>query len=228
MMQGAGIVSVLFFRALYRVLRGSLAGERKLVLGPVSPEPDVTASGSMRLSVEDGMESWLDLETGAITTVPVKSEAVSAPSAMMAVVCAALDEYEIPYLRTNATSIVLHRREEHGRYVVLYTVSDADRLVHAWTAFGAHVPELARTRVRGLIEHINPHIPAGHLELDDEDGDVYVRVRFTPSEADLTPLMARQAMYTVLTVAEEYHAIIMRVAFGGLTVEEAIAEGEIW
>jgi hypothetical protein len=179
----------------------------------------------MRLSSSNGVDCWLDLQTGELSewTAPEPS----APQGLMALACAAFDEANIRYHQKPAGGVLLLLGRSHARYVVDFRADDASRQFDCATLHAAMIPEDRHAETLELCERLNALKGPGTYGLDEEDGTVVVHICWTVVGDYAPPERIRDTVFEVARLAEWSHDAFMRVGFGGMTADEVLGwEGE--
>lgn len=181
----------------------------------------------VKLSEQCGIEQWLDLCTGRILTHPGDLEAPPALEPLMPIVQAALKERGLLYLPYGDAHLLVPCREPEARYTMVLTVMEEERRLEAWCSFGAMVPEAAREAVGTVVERLNVESTGSVLRID-ENGDVIIVCGVLLPGEPLSYEMVYEVLGILRNDASRAHHPVMRVAFGGLSPEEALAEEDLW
>ena len=177
----------------------------------------------LRLASKDGVDSWLDFQTGEVSEWTAPD--VLARRSLLSQARAAFDEFEMPCYPSFRGGLILHLGGNVARFIVWFTASDATREFCCATAFGATIPDDRHAETHELCDRLNERNGAGTFELDDEDGTVVVRLRWTAPEDDVQPERIRDSVFRACNLAEWAHEAFMQVAYGGLTADEVLGWG---
>lgn len=198
-----------------------------------------------KLAEEDGRETWVDFQTGALVEGPARTIGPSSPppkqsqsmaedlfadsstsdeQPLMSVVCAMLDEYEYSYQKLDDTRLHLTSRNEHGVYSLLFNANDETDLVRLSGGYGSNVPVHRRLAVAEALTRINYRLGIGNFDLDFSDGELRFRIAVDVEDGRLSIKMADNMLGFTLHTMERFHDSIMRVAFGNADPEGTIAE----
>jgi hypothetical protein len=212
---------------------------RALVRRDIRDEP----GRAMRLSSENGRETWLDLTTGHLVdclareagdeggageSAPAEQSpaALQVPGPLMAVVFGVLDGRGWEYQLRGPN--LLNSRVRNGRFAfdLLFLAEEEAREVCCGAVFTTRVPESRRMAVVEALARANWGLSVGNFEMDFSDGEVRFRTGVALSDGELTPGMVEAMLQTVLGTSEFYHDAVMRVAFGEVEPGVAIGEAE--
>ena len=104
-------------------------------------------------------------------------------------------------------------REEEEQFI-FYSVLDT------------HITEDRRLAVSEFLTRANYGLIIGNFELDFTDGEVRCKTSISVKGEQLTKDLIEPMVYINVAMMDRYMPGIMRVAYGGATPEEAIAEIE--
>ena len=194
---------------------------------PQSPELVSEGERWMKLTDEGGVSRWLDLRTGRILTQPPETAAPTLDP-MMAIVQAALKERCLVYLPYGDVHSLVPCREAEARYTVILTVAESERRFEAWVSFGARIPEATRPAVAEVVARLNDRTAGSLIRVDEGGSDVFVVCGAELAGEPLTRDMVHAVIDVLLKDAGLAHHPVMRVAFGGLSPEDALDEQDIW
>lgn len=214
------------------------AKSRALAFRDVRDEP----GRCLRLASEDGVESWLDFDTGRILVglsqrdgdTPVqktkedfpKDHAPSTNGSLVNVVRGYLDEMEYKYLVVDAERTALKITETHGTYEVRITVDEQSRRVICHSLFGPRMPENRLVEILEAVARANDGLIIGNFELNFETSALCFKASFDADGVAFFPAMMHNMLVASMCVCEGYHDALMSVAFGGAKPAIAIAAVE--
>lgn len=115
---------------------------------------------------------------------------------------------------------------EHGELRCYASVRvDLEQFVF-YAVAGVKVPEDVRGAVAEFIARANYGLRIGNFELDFRDGEVRYKSSLDFEGEELTDALIRNAIYPAVRIMDEYLPGLLKVAFGGKSPAEAIAEIE--
>ncbi|MEN9935191.1 MAG: hypothetical protein RLZZ387_1770 [Chloroflexota bacterium] len=91
---------------------------------------------------------------------------------------------------------------------------------------GVKVPADRRPEVAEFITRANYGLRIGNFELSFEDGEVRYKSSIDFEDETLTNSLIRNVIYPAVRIMDEYLPGLLRVAFGGLSADDAISEIE--
>jgi hypothetical protein len=204
---------------------------RRLTFHDVRSEP----GRCMKLADEpDGHEVWLDFETGKIapgdpldpvTESEIEQPTSSAPEGMLlSTIRAMLDAQQFQYQAIGTNSLTSTFHNEHGVYTILFSAWDATAIVTLWGAYGSNIPENRRVPIAEALTRINFLLSLGNFELDFSDGELHFRIGIDVEDGRLSEKMLSNMLCCTLHAMERFHVALMRIAFGDIEPETALAE----
>ncbi len=87
-------------------------------------------------------------------------------------------------------------------------------------------PELSRLPAAEFIARANYGLRIGNFELDFNDGEVRYKSSLDFEGAELTPALIRNAIYPAVQTLDRYLPGLMKVIYGTMAPQDAIAEIE--
>jgi hypothetical protein len=197
---------------------------RRLVRQDIRDEPD----RFMKLGERNGLEIWLDTETGRESAaVPRPAEQIEPEAAeeviaegMLAVAVRTLREEGCRYVRTAANEVefIAEGKERKARCRII--ALDEHRQVVCYTEFGPRVPAPFIPAVAETLLRINDGIVFGNFDLEFRTGRVRFKAAMALNGAELTPGMVRTMVSVGLSAMDVYAERILEVASGAGRPEE--------
>jgi hypothetical protein len=207
---------------------------RRLVRTDVRDDPD----RMMKVGERDGLETWIDLGTGAESVgLPQRrpgeegggsdaSETAPLPDGLLGVVEQVLREEGSSYTRVKANAVQFVAEGMHRKGRCTITVLEPQQQVLCYMEFGPPVPPPFRPAVWETLLRINDGLVFGNFDFRFRTG----RVRFKSSTAlsgePLLPSMVRSMVSVGFSAMDYYGEAIMDVASGVVGPEEAIRRAE--
>jgi hypothetical protein len=190
-------------------------------------------SHMMRLATEDGVEYWLDLETGEqIASLAERADSAAhddaAPppssdsSPLMPVVRAALDQLEWkPDVRDDAFARIRVAGTLFD-FNLLIVIDDAARTIVCYGIVPVHADPDRRAAAVEAIVRINQGLRIGSFDLDFSDGQMRYRTGCDVEGGALTEHMVRTMLGNVCCCIDQFSRALMLVLFGQASAEEAV------
>ena len=183
------------------------------------------------LAVEDGLEYWLDLDTGRqVVSLPqhapgpddanAAARDASSPS-LLDVVRDAIQTLEWEPDRSDSTSL---RVRIAGRTLNFSLVVFTDDVARTFVCYGLlpiRVPEDRRVEVAEVIARINYRLRLGNFDIDFADGEVRYRTGCDVEGGTLTLHMVLTVFGNVCASVDRYGPAVLQVLFGGVSPAEA-------
>lgn len=113
---------------------------------------------------------------------------------------------------------------EHAEYDFLIAVDEASEMVVCYARAARHVPAARRAAVCELLTRINYDLALGCFEMDLGDGELLFRTGVDAEGGALSAGMVDSLVSVAFYTFDRFHPTIMRVAYGGASPEEALAE----
>lgn len=187
----------------------------------------------VRISVDDGRETWLDYRTGEMETrastrvaivEPRQSPEIIAPGEpLMPTVLGALAATITAFAWGDATTVAFIWHGASGFHLYRTSVNEEERSITCCCAFGAYVPEARRPAIGELLLRLNS-FPSHYVLIMDSDSG---RVSALSSRCIDHPVCSLYDIYMIWHHISEFAAAnceaIMRVAFGGMSPYEYTA-----
>ena len=142
---------------------------------------------------------------------------------LMSVVKAMLDGHDYRYHEISANSLTVRIRNKHGVYTVFFSTNDKTDLVRVLCSYGPYVPESRRAAVAEAVSRINIQLWLGNFELDFSDGEIRHRMSIDVESGLLSGKMVDNMLGFTLNSMDRFNVPLMRVAFGGVEPELALA-----
>ena len=201
----------------------------------------------IRIADEDGLETWLDLETGFFTYLtsgaetafpspedasPMFEESTGEESAsdeifsrpLMDTMRAMLDGYGYRYSQLDEVSLHLVVRGSKGMNSLFITVDDARDYIRVVGSYGPGVPAERRIAVAEAVSRVNVCLGHGNFELDFSDGELRYRISMDIEGGLFGEKVADNMVGCTLHTMDRYADALMRVAFGDVEPEQAVRE----
>lgn len=185
------------------------------------------AGRCLKLGDEDGLETWLDFQTGSLIQGLAQREAegeswlqsaeepvVGAGTALIDVVTSALDLRGWEYDRRGDDVVTTGVTGERSRYGVTVLTSEQFQVVTGLCFFPTKVPEKRRKRVAVLLNRLNWDLTVGCVEMDESDGEMRCRTSIDAEGGELVEKMVGNVIDSLVGTAERVHDEIMAAAFG--------------
>lgn len=184
----------------------------------------------VRISADEGLETWLDLRTGAMATriattreletrqheptpVPRRNEP------LMPVVCAALSESN-PFTRQVDATIFFPTHDSNGFYWNQVDVDEELRSIGYRCTLGTHVPEPQRAALVELVSRVSESKTGCIFVFDAEDGWISAWLACVIEQPACSASIVHDMLAEIRSFVAAHHETIMRVAFGGMSPYE--------
>jgi len=207
---------------------------RRLVRTDVRDEP----GRMLQLADEDGIETWLDFNTGAMykgllhrgqelsPTEPNEVRPVSATvTELLSVTRATLDGFEWRYTQVNENVLALNITGV-AMYSACFAIDETVRQMAFFLVFAARTPQERRVAIAEALTRANYGLQLGSFEMDFTDGEIRFQVAVNVEGSTLTQAMIGNMIAAGMTTCDTYHDAIMRVMFSGDEPSAAIAKAE--
>lgn len=195
----------------------------------------------MPLSSEEGLETWLDFETGQMIqgfphradVAPTAASAMEPPGSLEertpdpgsleAVVLSVIVESNSRYRRFGEKAFALRATGDKASYEILLTVDEQLAQVGCLTFFASNAPEPRRVAMAETVVRANYYLLLGNFDLDFADGELRFRVAMDVEGGALVPAMVRNLIALSIASCERHHDAFMSVMFGGTSPQDALA-----
>ena len=216
-------------------LAGTRAGKLAIPSGwspEVSDLFDVEGAGEdeaarlLRLAVEDGVETFLDLETGAQiqsepdTPAPPASRATPLHDALIA----AINALDWRHYFSDAPVAYVDHTGKAGVYSSRYLVNEAGDLVLCFTRAPLFVPLRARRKVMEFITRVNRDLTYGCFDMSLDDGRLGVRTSVDVEGAFLSQEAVQNLASNNVHLLDRYYPALMEVVYGKRSPKEALEQ----
>jgi len=186
----------------------------------------------IQLASENGLDYWLDLDTGrqivALAQPPASgaSEQPSPPTSadrppLLPIVLEAMECIEWRPEDVDDTTIFIRVRARRFLFTLGICVDDAARTVACYGLLPVQVDAGQRLKVAEAIVRINQGLRIGCFDLDFDDGEVRFRVGCDVAGGALTRQMALTMFGAVSEAIDRYGPALMSVIFGQVSPEDA-------
>lgn len=115
---------------------------------------------------------------------------------------------------------------DSGKFRVIVHVNVELEQIYCYVYAEVNVPGDALSEVAEFITRANWGMRIGNFEMDLTDGEVRYKSSLDFEGQPLSPQLIRNAIYPAVTTMDRYFPSLMRVAFGGATAADAVAEIE--
>jgi len=115
---------------------------------------------------------------------------------------------------------------DSGKFRVITHVNVELEQLYIYVVAEVNVPDETRMGVAEFITRANYGMRIGNFELDLNDGEVRYKSSLDFEGHELTPGLVHNAIYPAVTTMDRYFPSLMKVAFGGASAAEAVAEVE--
>ena len=144
---------------------------------------------------------------------------------LLPIVTAALDEREWEYTTNDdQTFVSFGISADHAAYHCAIFVDDDARLVTMLAQSTLRVPLEERPSACELLMRANHGLLFGNFDLDFSDGEVRYKVSVDVEGGTLGITMVHTMITTALDMYELWYPPLMKVIYGGVTPEDAVAE----
>lgn len=117
-------------------------------------------------------------------------------------------------------------RGESGKFRVICQINVELEQLYLYVIADVNVPEQARALAAEFITRANYGMRIGNFEMDYTDGEVRYKSSIDFEGEVLTRRLIQNAIAPAVSTIDRYFPSLMRVAFGGSTPAEAVAEVE--
>ena len=199
---------------------------------------------AMPLGTRNGLESWVDFNTGEVmfglpkrkTPDPApQSEAPSAPEppaapplpepepgAMSAILVAAVESRGWRYLPAkNGTAVDLYVGGDNATFRLWGAVDEKLEQLSIFVISPSKVPVERRAAVAEFVARVNWIRRLGGYDFDFESGELVYKVGVDVEGGELTEAMVQNYFSQALWVADHYHNALQKVVFGGVEPKAA-------
>lgn len=115
---------------------------------------------------------------------------------------------------------------ESGKFRVIAHVNVELEQLYLYVIAEVNVPVEARGSVAEFIARANYGMRIGNFELDYNDGEVRYKSSLDFEGLPLAERLVHNAIYPAVTTMDRYFPSLMKVAFGGASAAEAVADIE--
>ena len=115
---------------------------------------------------------------------------------------------------------------ESAKFRVIAHVNVELEQLYLYVIADVNVPEETRDVVSEFVCRSNYGMRIGNFEIDVTDGEIRYKSSLDFEGEVLTHQLIRNAIYPAATTIDRYFPALMRVAFGGATAADAVAEVE--
>ena len=144
---------------------------------------------------------------------------------LLPIVIAALDEREWTYSVNEELNLVAFGiTADHAAYNCAVIVDDDTRLVTMLARTSLRVPLEERAPACELLMRANHGLMLGNFDLDFADGEVRYKVSVDVEGGTLGTRMVQTMITIALDMHEMWYPPLMKVIYGGVTPEDAVAE----
>jgi len=192
------------------------------------PAPECDKERWMLLSTENGVETWMDFQTGLTETRPVKAPAKPAHTPILQAARRSLQEAKLLFQEYDAQRLTAGFKETHGRYHVFLNVEEPARRFSVWTAYGSKAPVERIPAVEELVARINERLDTGDVSVNRESGEIFVRALCVLGDEELAMATVPNMMRFVVETADRWHPAVMRVLYGGMNAKQVLGEEGVW
>ena len=211
---------------------------------PADTEDRTDADRFLKIGEDDGIATWLDFETGALSWTaadPPDEPATTDPAAgggspmsdddepvnlgvLLGTIRCMLDGRAYHYEQVNAQSLHLYIRGVKGLHSIHLSADDKTCLVRVLGSYGAAVPVDRRVAIAEAVSRANFTLILGNFELDFSDGELRFRISMDIEGGLFTEQVASSMLGCTLHTMDRFADTFMRVAFGDIEPEEALRE----
>ena len=175
----------------------------------------------LKLAEEGDLETWLDFETGAVTT---GTKRLAAGEGLLAIVTSALAERDFKCHRYEDDSVFGRLRTDKATYELFVHADDERNTVGIFLLFPTHAPEARRAVVAELCTRANWELLIGSVDMDWSDGDVRFRAGIDVEDSALSPAMVHNVVSAAAWTLDTYHDALLKVMISGADPAKAFAE----
>lgn len=179
----------------------------------------------LSLGVSDGVETVLDLETGAQISTAVDTQLPSGTPLHDALI-AALDAIGWSYYRSDSPAAFVDLPGKTGAYTTRFYANEPSDTLVGFTFAPLLVPLRARRRVLEFVARANHGLMQGSFELAFDSGALGVRTSLDARGQPLTDRRVFSMAWNGVAVLDRYTTQLMEVIYAKRNVREAIEEAE--
>ncbi|HEY9830618.1 MAG TPA: YbjN domain-containing protein [Stenomitos sp.] len=115
---------------------------------------------------------------------------------------------------------------ENSDYTCYAFIDEEEHIFRFYSICPVKVPLKQRLLLAEFLTRVNYGLRIGNFEMDFEDGDIRYKTSIDVEGERLTPPFVKHLVYNNLSVMDNYLPGIMKVIYGGMSPEDAIAEIE--
>jgi hypothetical protein len=186
----------------------------------------------IQLATEDGLDYWLDLDTGKQIVALSQRPASGTPeqpsptpsrdrTPLLPVLLAAMECIEWKPDHVDDTTILIRVQGRRFLVTLCVCVDDAARMIACYGILPVQVAPERRLSVAEAIVRINQGLRIGCFDLDFDDGEVRFRVGCDVEGGALTQHMALTMFGAVSGSVDRFGPALMSVIFGQVSPEDA-------
>ena len=211
---------------------------------PAETEDFTDAGRFLKLAEDDGIATWLDLETGAFVyraadppAEPANLDLAAGGGShmsdddeqvhlglMLADVRAMFDSHGYQYEHLDSRWCRLTMHGAKGFYRVWFSADDNTGFVRVFGSYGAAIPPERRSAIADTASRVNFTLVLGNFELDFSDGELRFRVSMDIEGGLFAKQVADNMLGCLMHTMDRYADTFMRVAFGDVEPEEALRD----
>ena len=203
--------------------------------GEMAAPDDWAPERMLPLAVDDGLEYWLDLDTGRqVVSLPQRTpdgpdesagahaatRGASRPSLLDAV-REAIETLEWEPDRADSKSMRIRIAGRTLNFALVVFTDDVARTFVCFAVLPIRVPEDRRLEVAEVIARINYRLRLGNFDIDFADGEVRYRAGCDVEGGKLTQHMVLTVFGNVCASVDRYGPAVLQVLFGGVSPAEA-------
>lgn len=136
------------------------------------------------------------------------------------------DNWEFQWV-TGLAVLSMGYRGENGRWICYAQAREAQQQFVFYSVLAVNTPPEKRPDVAEYITRANYGMVIGNWELDYSDGEIRYKTSIDVEGSELTMPLIRQVVYANLFLTDRYLPGIMRVIYGDVAPEDAIAEVDL-
>jgi hypothetical protein len=188
------------------------------------------SEGMLQIAVEDGIATYLDLETGTHVRAELPSQepepAPSSETPLHDALISAIDRIGWYHHFSHAPSAMVDFIGAAALYATKFHANESGELLVCFTRAPVLVPLPARRRVMDFITRANFGMQQGGFELSLDDGMLGFRTSTHASIATLTEHMVRSMLLFNVSTLDKYSPYLMEVIYAKRTPREAVEAAE--
>ena len=191
---------------------------------------------TMPLGSENGLESWVDFNTGEVMFgLPKRKtpdpeppaapppEAEQEPGELSAILVAAIESRGWRYLPArNGTAVDLSVAGDNATFRLWGAVNEKLEQLSIFVISPSKVPVDRRTAVAEFVARVNWTRRIGGYDFDFEGGDLSYKVSMDLEGGELTEALVQNCISQALWNADHYHNALQKVVFGGVEAKAAL------